>query len=131
MLRGRALEGFIPEARNLVLQPLQALSLLSSERDEHLARLLLIRLAQRTTLESRWLRWSELIQDAELLALAPEATWNRLQAALHDAKVLVRNERLLWSLSFPIVGEALRIDGDLEFDRHASAARELAGAPGT
>jgi hypothetical protein len=116
LIRGKILAGHIPSPKHLVLQPLQSLGLLDTDADEATGRLLLLRLAYHTSLEKPWVQWARLKTDETLLKLRPEASWNRVRDQLRDANVLVQNEKKLWSFRFPIVGEALRVGWEREFE---------------
>lgn len=117
LLRGQVLKGTFPDPLNLVKQPLSALKLMESETEERLCRLLLLQLARPISLERPWARWAVISQDEKLEALRPAATWSRLRDRLYEeARLLTRNEKQLWSFSYPILAAALRVGWEHEFE---------------
>lgn len=117
LLRGQVLKGTFPDPLNLVKQPLSALKLMESETEERLCRLLLLQLARPISLERPWIRWAVISQDEKLEALRPAATWSRLRDRLYEeARLLTRNEKQLWSFSYPILAAALRVGWEHEFE---------------
>jgi len=99
-----------------VMQPLQALKLLET-MDQILAEILLRQFARYTTLERPQVNWATVVHDDRLLNLRPEETWVRVRQELWDANLLNMDDRKQWTFRFPILGERLRLDLDMEFER--------------
>jgi AAA+ ATPase superfamily predicted ATPase len=127
LLHNEVLQGDLPDPKNLVKQPLQALKLMESDLDESLGRLLLLQLAHHTSLERPAIRWTVIANDDSLLTLQPAAKWAHLRDKLREAELIYPNERNLWTFRFPILGEALRIDWEFEFDRLRRQVESMLG----
>lgn len=127
LLRNEILPGYLPDMPNLALQPLQMLRLME-EMDEIFAKLLLLQLARHTTLERPWAMWASFAYDERLLSLRPIETWTRLRDELRGTNLIVMNDQKLWAFQYPILGERLRIDLDIEFERLQTVAAAKLGA---
>ncbi|MGH8070785.1 MAG: AAA family ATPase [Candidatus Entotheonellia bacterium] len=127
LLHNEVLQGDLPDPKNLVKQPLQALKLMESDLDESLGRLLLLQLARHTSLERPGIRWAVISNDDSLLTLQPTATWARLRDKLREADLIYPNERNLWTFRFPILAEALRIGWEFEFDKLRMQVESMLG----
>ena len=124
LLRNEVLPGYLPDPPNLVIQPLQVLRLLDPV-DQTLAEIVLRQLARHTGLERPWATWATVVHDDRLLALKPSETWLRIRDELHRAQLIVPNESRQWGFRYPILGERLRVDLDLQLDKLCA---EAAGA---
>jgi hypothetical protein len=116
LLHNVVLQGYLPDVPSLVMQPLQALKLLET-MDQILAEILLRQFARYTTLERPQVNWATVVHDDRLLNLRPEETWVRVRQELWDANLLNMDDRKQWTFRFPILGERLRLDLDMEFER--------------
>ena len=120
LIGGRVLTGYIPEFRNLVLQPLQSLAILEEGLDATLARLLLLRTAVHTSLDGPDVVWGSLMQDDKLLTFGIAAKWIRLRDQLMVARLLKDGGSARWTFRFPVLAEALRQRADYEQERLVS-----------
>ncbi|MDB4285468.1 ATP-binding protein, partial [bacterium] len=125
LIDNKVLQGSIPDPRNLVQQPMQALALMRSEIDEACAKLLLVQLSRHTSLERRWASWNTVVNDDRILSLRPRPTWDMLRDGLRDASLIVFNDNYLISLTFPILAEVLRVDAEMRMDRLCSEIEML------
>jgi hypothetical protein len=127
LLSNMVLQGYLPDVPSLVMQPLQALRLLET-KDQIAAEILLRQFARHTTLERPTVSWAIVVNDDRLLNLQPKETWTRVRQELWDANIMYMDDRKQWAFRFPILGERLRIDLDLEFDRLQIEATAKFGA---
>jgi len=111
LLENSVLAGHLPDPMNLVTQPLQALKLMDSDKEELLGRLLLLQLARSTSLERPWAMWQAIMGDDTLRSLAPRETWHKVRQGLEKANLIDANDRKQWAFRFPILAEALRVRG--------------------
>jgi hypothetical protein len=116
LVRNEALKGYLPDPPNLIKQPLQSLNILSLS-DQPLAEILLLQIARYTTLERPWTTWGTISHDDRLLNLRPLETWTRIRDEIRVANIIIANESRQWGFRFPILGEGLRTDLDIEFER--------------
>jgi hypothetical protein len=124
-LDNNVLQGDLPGPMHLVLQPLQALRLMETPIDETLGRLLLLQLARHTSLERPWAQWAVISQDEHLLSLRSSSVWMSIRNSLRDAGLLSVDQKFLWSVRLPILGEALRKNWEVEYPRLFSEIEAL------
>jgi hypothetical protein len=126
LLRNDVLQGFLPDPPNLVVQPLQALRILD-RKDQILSEILLRQIARHTTIESSGVLWGTIAHDDRLLNLRPVETWTTIRDYLREANLLFQDERRQWVFRYPILGERLRVDLEIEMERLQAEAASLFG----
>ncbi|MGD0075659.1 MAG: ATP-binding protein [Candidatus Binataceae bacterium] len=124
LLRNEVLQGDLPDVPQLVRQPLQVIASLEPI-DRVSANLLLLQLARHTTLERPLATWSTVVD--RLLALRSHDAWLKVRHQLKDAALIVADDRGLWGLRYPILGERLRVNLEVEFERENAQLAALVG----
>ena len=121
LVRNEVLEGDLPDPVSVAKQQLQPLRLLKRE-DALRAELLLVRLAQRTTLEQSTIPWGALRSDERLLSVGPAEGWIRARNELREAHLVV-GDRSGLRLRFGFLAEVMRSEADWEFEKLSEELR--------